>query len=117
MLPVLALALAPTPERIAGATWLNRSAWGVTLLLAVGFTAAGGWLRWSPSARAARVMLERGLTEALPALAAMLIAIGALFLASALVFRARRGAPALLGGLAALWMFGGWSSRRWPTDR
>jgi 4-amino-4-deoxy-L-arabinose transferase-like glycosyltransferase len=107
MLPMLALALAPTLARIADARWLQRSAFACAVVIGIGLLAAGvlgGSGRW-PGLDA--VMAERGMAEAWPAVALLMAAIGALFLLAALAWRPRRGMPALLTGMAGLWLVWG----------
>ncbi len=105
MLPMLALALAPTLLRVADAPWLRR--WALACALALG-AALVGLAAWAGSGRWARlqaVMLERGLhAQELQPIYLWLAAAGAAALLGAAIFRARRGAHALLTALAALWL-------------
>jgi 4-amino-4-deoxy-L-arabinose transferase-like glycosyltransferase len=104
MLPMLALALAPTLERLAHVLWLRRTALGIALLAGVALVAAGGWVGQGHAAKLNQVMLERGLGGELPTLGWGVAAIGAAWLLAAAVCRVRRGVHALLAGLALLWI-------------
>jgi 4-amino-4-deoxy-L-arabinose transferase-like glycosyltransferase len=108
MLPMLAVALAPTLVRIEGAAWLRRTA----LASAVGFgglcIAAAGWALSGRWARLQATMLDRGLhADELRPIFVWLAVAGAVFLLAAAVFRARRGVHALLVGLGAFWVVWG----------
>lgn len=107
MLPMLALALGPTLERIAEARWFNRVALGAAVLLGLAIGAYGAALASGRLAGAVRTLAERGLAEEATALGRLALLAGVLFLVSAAVFRARRGTWALLGGLAGLWLVWG----------
>ncbi|MEO8857683.1 MAG: glycosyltransferase family 39 protein [Burkholderiaceae bacterium] len=111
MLPVLALALAPTISRILPTRWLRSTSFALTLVGGLALLGAGGWAlngHWSSmNAMAAERELAHGGRWLWP----MLMAIGALWLAIAAWFRARRGVHALLGAMAALWIVWGlWAS-------
>lgn len=107
MLPMLALALAPTLVRVERARWLHLAALACALLAGIALLAAGGggWLGLWPRLDAA--MAERELGAVWPPIAAWLGVAGAIFLVAALVLRTRRGAHALLVGLAAMWIVWG----------
>jgi 4-amino-4-deoxy-L-arabinose transferase-like glycosyltransferase len=108
MLPMLALLLAPTLERIAEAAWLHRTALAAALLLGLGLAATGAAGLSGHWARMQAIMLERGLHAEELTLAWTLVAgAGAIFLVAAAVWRARRGMHALLAGLAGLWIVWG----------
>lgn len=107
LLPMLAVALGPTLERIADARWLHRTALAATVLLGVAFVGAGSWALQGRWQRMNEVMLERGLGEELKALWLWVTAAGAVFLLCALLLRARRGLQALLAGLAGFWILWG----------
>jgi 4-amino-4-deoxy-L-arabinose transferase-like glycosyltransferase len=104
MLPMLALALAPTLERLAHALWLRRTVLGIVVLAGMALVAAGGWVGQGHAAKLNQVMLERGLAGELPTLGWSVAAIGAAWLLAAAVCRVRRGVHALLAGLALLWI-------------
>ena len=111
MLPMLALALAPTLQRVAGARWLRWAALGCAVGLGLALVAVGAMMAgYGPSGRSARVvqeMAERGLSDTLPTLGGWLVAAGALALAAAALGRTRRGLHALLVGLATWWLVWG----------
>jgi 4-amino-4-deoxy-L-arabinose transferase-like glycosyltransferase len=104
MLPMLALAMAPTLERVAQARWLHRSAWWLAMSIGGALLAGGLQVRRGRWPRVSQIMLERGLDAALPSIALTVAVVGALFLLAAALWRPRRGAQALLTGLAALWL-------------
>lgn len=105
MLPILAVALAPTLLRIVDAPWLRRTALGFAVAagaLLVGLAAWGASGRW---VKLETTMLERGLHAGeLRPVFVWMAAVGAVFLVAAAIGRARRGVHALLAGLAALWI-------------
>lgn len=111
MLPMLALALAPSIARILGAAWLRGTAWALTMVGGLAFLAAGGWALGGHWGAMNTMAAERELADGGRWLWLMLLAIGALWLASAAGFRVRRGLHALLGAMAALWIVWGlWAS-------
>lgn len=110
LLPMLALALGPTLVRIADAPWLQRStlvgAWalGAALLGTSAWALSGQWARMN------QVMAARGLAQEMQAAWWWLAVAGAVFVvlsALATAGRARRGAAALLAGLAGFWVIWG----------
>lgn len=107
MLPMLALALGPTLLRIIDAPWLRRSALASAVLMGAAFAGVGLWAQQGHWTRMNTLMVERGLEARAGELWLIVIAIGAVFIASALAFRARRGVHALLAGLAGLWLLWG----------
>lgn len=108
MLPMLAVALAPTLLRIEQAAWLRRTALALAVGLGVLFTGLAGWAlsgRWH---RLEATMLERGLhADELQPIFWWVAAAGALFLVAAAVGQVRRGAHALLAGLGLFWVVWG----------
>lgn len=104
MLPMLALALAPTLERLVDARWLRTTALGIVVLAGIGLLAAGWWVGQGHAAKLNAVMLERGLDGELRALSWSVAAIGAAWLVVAATFRVQRGVHALLAALAVLWI-------------
>ena len=107
VLPMIALAMAPYLADIANARWLRNSAFAIALVGGVGIAGAGTWALLGHSAAAERFLQQRELDDTGPLLWAMIIAIGAAFIASAAWFRPRRGVHALLAGIAALWLIWG----------
>jgi 4-amino-4-deoxy-L-arabinose transferase-like glycosyltransferase len=107
LLPMLALALGPTLERIEGAPWLRRTALAATVLIGLALVGAGAWAQQGRWPRMDQVMLERGLGEEQQALWLWVIAAGVVFLLCALLARVRRGVHGLLGGLAGFWILWG----------
>ena len=111
MLPILALALGPTLVRIGDARWLRLTAFAAALALGLGFIGAGWWALQGKWASMNTMVIERELAQGGRWLWFMFIAMGALFLVCALVFRPRRGVHALLGGTACFWLaWGLWAS-------
>jgi 4-amino-4-deoxy-L-arabinose transferase-like glycosyltransferase len=111
MLPMLALALGPTLERIADSRWLRLAGFAATVVLGVGFLGAGAWALHGSWAGMNTMVVERELAQGGRWLWFMFMAMGALFLLCALLFRPRRGVFALLGGSAAFWLVWGlWAS-------
>jgi 4-amino-4-deoxy-L-arabinose transferase-like glycosyltransferase len=104
MLPMLALAMAPTLERVAQARWLHRTAWAAALAMGAALLAAGWRARHGDWPQASRLMLERGLEQQLGAIGAIGLVLGGVFVLAALLGRPARGVQALLTGLAALWI-------------
>ncbi len=107
ILPMLAVALAPTLERIADARWLHGAALALAALLGLGLVSAGLWAasgqwRWLDT-----MATVRGLTDEAPALARWVTVAGAAWLVAAAVGRVRRGMHALLAGLAVFWLIWG----------
>ncbi len=106
-LPMVALALAPYLEELVRARWLRNTAFALTVMaglvvLGGGIAALQGYV-----AKANHMAIERELAENGRWLWWMVIAIGASLLASAAIFRPRRGVHALLAGIAALWLIFG----------
>ena len=111
VLPVLALALGPTLERILGARWLRVSAFAIAALAGLALLGGGVWAlqgRWT-SMNA--MVAERELAEGGRWLWYMMMAMGAVFVACAIALRPRRGTHALLAGMAGFWiLWGVWAS-------
>ena len=111
VLPMLALALAPTLQQTVSARWMRVLAWlaalaGGALLLGGGIWAMQG--HWTSMQQQ---LIERGQTDNGRSLWWMGISMGAVFLLSALVWRPRRGVHALLTGMAGFWIIWGvWAS-------
>ena len=111
MLPILALALGPTLERIVGARWLRLATFGATLALGLTLLGAGWWALQGRWASMNAMVLERELAQGGRWLWFMFMVMGALFLLCALLFRPRRGLHALLAGTASFWIVWGlWAS-------
>lgn len=111
ILPLLALALAPTLEASMARAWLRVASWLAALAAGAALLGAGLWgLRghW-PSMQ--EQIVERGLADGGRWLWWMLVAMGAVFLLAVLVLRPRRGLYALLAGMAGFWLIWGvWAS-------
>ena len=111
MLPLLALALGPTLVRVIDAAWLRAASFASALLLGALFAGMGWWALQGRWASMNQMVLERELPEGGRWLWFMFIAMGALFVASAALFRVRRGVHALAGGIACFWLIWGfWAS-------
>ena len=111
VLPMLALALGPTLLRIARARWLHATAFALTLVAGMALVGAGWWALQGRWASMNTMVTERELADGGRWLWFMLIAMGGLFMLSALVFRPHRGLQALLAGSAAFWiLWGVWAS-------
>ena len=111
MLPMLALALAPTLERILGTRWLRTSAFAIATLAGLALIGGGIWALQGRWASMNVMVAERELTEGGRGLWFMMLAMGAVFVACAIAFRPRRGLHALLAGTAGFWIVWGlWAS-------
>ncbi len=111
VLPMLALALAPTLERIAGARWLRHTAFACTLLFGMALVGGGIWALQGHWTSMNTMVAERELAQGGRGLWWMVITLGAVFAASAIAFRPRRGLHALLVGTAGFWIvWGFWAS-------
>lgn len=107
-LPMVALAMAPYVGELLKTRWLQRLGFGLAIACAAVFGGAGLWA-WKAAPRVARRLAEGyELPDHGAALWLCVVAIGAGFLVSALVFRPRRGVAALLGGMALGWII-------WPV--
>ena len=111
VLPMLGLALAPTLERILDARWLRGTAFifalvgGLALVVTGVYALQGRWTSMNS------MVAERELAEGGRWLWWMLIAMGAVFVACAALYRPRRGLHALLAGTAGFWIVWGlWAS-------
>ncbi len=104
VLPMLALAMAPTLVRIEHARWLRLIGFVLALACGVLLGAVGAWalLKHPPAADA--FLRKRELEDLAHVVWGMLVAIGAMFLLAAAWFRPRRGVHALLAGITGLWM-------------
>ena len=111
LMPMLALALGPTLERIAGARWLRRTAFGFTVVFGVALVAVGMRALQGNWASMNVLAAEHELAVGGRWLWIMAIAMGALFVVWAGLFRPQRGVHALLGGIAGFWIVWGlWAS-------
>ena len=109
-LPWIALLTAPFVDELLERAWLRRALFGLTVLLAVVFLAAGigAWNGLIPAA--SELVVERGISNGGAGLWSFLVAIGALAAVAALGFRVRRSAIGLGVALAGLWlMWGFWA--------
>jgi 4-amino-4-deoxy-L-arabinose transferase-like glycosyltransferase len=112
VLPMIALAMAPYLEQIAGARWLRNTAFAIALVGGLVIVGAGLWAMLGHSAAFEDMIRRRELDDIDHAVWGMFLAIGAAFLIAAAWFRPRRGAHALLGGITALWLI--WSFWSYP---
>ena len=111
VLPMLALGLAPTLERILGARWLRFAGFALCLLAGLVLVVGGIWAMQGHWTSMNAMVAERELLQGGRWLWWMGIAMGGVFVASALVFRPRRGLHALLAGMAGFWVLWGlWAS-------
>jgi len=111
ILPLLALALAPTLQASLAARWLRVVAWLAALAAGVVLLGGGIWALQGHWTGMQQQIAERGLTDNGRWLWWMGIGMGAVFLASALALRPRRGVQALLAGTAGFWLIWGvWAS-------
>ena len=104
MLPMLALALAPTLERLADQPWLRWLAFGCAVVAGLGLISAGAWALQGKWASMNTMVAERELADGGRSLWLMMITMGVLFLAAAALWRPRRGLHALLAGMAGFWL-------------
>ncbi len=111
VLPMLALAIAPSLEQSLQARWLRRTAWLLALLAGLALLGGGVWaLQGHWSAMQAQIA-ERGLAHGGRSLWWMGISMGTVLLLAALLLRPRRGVQALLAGMAGFWIIWGvWAS-------
>jgi 4-amino-4-deoxy-L-arabinose transferase-like glycosyltransferase len=112
VLPMIALAMAPTLVEVVNARWLRTLAFAIALVGGVVVIAAGAWALLGHSAAADDYLRRKELEGLGHAVWGMIIAMGAGFLLAALWFRTRRGAHALLAGIAGLWLV--WSLWAYP---
>ena len=111
VLPMLALVLAPTLERIAGARWLHWTTFAVCVAAAGLLLGTGYWALQGQWTSMNTMVAERELADGGRPLWYLVLAMGAVFAASALVFRPQRGVAALLAGSAGFWiLWGVWAS-------
>ena len=111
VLPMLALALGPTLERIAGTRWLRFSAFAIAVIAGITITGAGIWASQGHWASMNEMVAERVLAQGALWLWIMGVVMGLVFLACAAFFRPRRGLHALLAGTAGFWILWGlWAS-------
>lgn len=108
MLPMLALALAPTLLRIRDAAWLNRAALALTAVLGIALTAVAAYALSGRWARLMDDMMQRGLApQELTPIWTWALAAGVAALAAAAIGRTRHGLAALGAALAAFWIVWG----------
>ena len=111
VLPMLALALAPTLARSLAQRWVRGAAWLAALAAGLVLLAGGIWALQGHWTSMAQQLLERGQTDGGRSLWWMGITMGAVFLLAAGLWRPRRGVHALLAGLAGFWILWGlWAS-------
>ena len=111
-LPMVALAMAPYLEELIAKRWLRITAFSIALIAGIVILGAGTWALLGHSAQADAFVERRDLGDLGHTVWTMVIAIGTAFVLSALLFRPRRGAHALLGGLTVMWLI--WSFSSYP---
>ena len=111
-LPMVALAMAPYLEELIAKRWLRITAFSIALIAGMVILGAGTWALLGHSAQADAFVERRDLGDLGHTVWTMVIAIGTAFVLSALLFRPRRGAHALLGGLTVMWLI--WSFSSYP---
>ena len=104
VLPMIALAMAPTLLDIADARWLRNSAFAIALVGGLVIATAGACALLGHSAAADDFLVRRELEGLGHMIWGMVLAIGVAFVAAATWFRPRRGVHALLAGICALWL-------------
>ena len=111
VLPMLALALGPTLERIASARWLRFTAFAIAVIAGVSMTGAAIWAAQGHWTSMNEMVAERVLAQGGRWLWIMGVVMGLIFLVCAAFFRPRRGLHALWAGMAGFWILWGlWAS-------
>lgn len=111
VLPMLALALAPTLQQTVAARWMRVLAWLAALAAGAVLLGGGIWALQGHWTRMQQQLVERGQTDGGQSLWWMGISMGVVFLACAAWWRPRRGVHALLAGMAGFWIIWGvWAS-------
>ena len=103
VLPMLALALAPTLQQTVSNRWIRWITWLAALAAGVVLVGGGIWAMLGHWTSMQQQVLERGLADNGRWLWWMGICMGAVFLLSSLWWRPRRGVHALLAGTAGVW--------------
>ena len=111
-LPMTALALSPYIAELIKARWLRIAAFAIALVGGIVILIAGVLALQGKVPAARDFLLRRDLVEQAVSMWHMVIAIGAVLILSAICFRPRCGALALLGGLAGLWII--WALWAYP---
>ena len=110
--PMLALITAPYLEELLASTWLRRLGAAFIALMGAIVLLLGIYALAAHPKFATNLSVSRGFDEQGDALWWMCIAIGALQLVMAAIFRVRRAAWAVVGGMTALWLV--WSLWAYP---
>ncbi len=111
VLPMLALALAPSLSASVSARWMRVTAWLVALVAGLVLLAGGIWAMQGHWTRMQEQIAERGLADGGRSLWWMGISMGVVFLVAVVALRPRRGVHALLAGMAGFWiLWGTWAS-------
>jgi 4-amino-4-deoxy-L-arabinose transferase-like glycosyltransferase len=111
MLPMLALALAPTLQASVQARWMRVIAWLAALVAGAVLLGGGIWAMQGHWTSMEQQISERGLADNGHSLWWMGIGMGLVFLLAVVAFRPRRGVHALLAGMAGFWVIWGvWAS-------
>ena len=111
-LPWLALVAAPHLEGISQNVWVRRIALGVLLFLGVAAFGGSVYAILAHPPFAARLVEQRGFGDNGAGLWWVMIGIGGCLLVAAAIGRMRRAVPALLAGLASMWLI--WSFWAYP---
>jgi 4-amino-4-deoxy-L-arabinose transferase-like glycosyltransferase len=107
-LPLLAVCAAPFLQDVLQREWFRRVAVVLIVFIGIGFLGAGGNALLQHAPFAMHLAEERGLADGGAALWWLLVALGVWTLASAAIFRTRRGVHALLAGMFGMWMLWSW---------
>jgi 4-amino-4-deoxy-L-arabinose transferase-like glycosyltransferase len=111
VLPMLALALAPTLQQTVSNRAIRLIAWLAALAAGVVLVGGGIWAMQGHWTSMQSQVLERGLADNGRWLWWMGICMGAVFLLCSMWWRPRRGVHALLAGMAGFWIIWGvWAS-------
>jgi 4-amino-4-deoxy-L-arabinose transferase-like glycosyltransferase len=111
-LPMFALCISPFLRDVCERVWFRRTALALIALIGLAFLSAGVAALSLQPVLARDLAEQRGFADGGAALWYLLIALGGWTLACAASFRIRRGAHALLAGIAGMWLL--WSLWAYP---